>query len=84
MKGNGMKRFNGVVKGLGVPVLFFVVAMVIGIVPVAVTAEPLKVAAVFEPPIEEPWVNQIHVALVKARNELGIVNDYSESVKSAW
>jgi hypothetical protein len=66
MKGNGMKRFNGVVKGLGVPVLFFVVAMVIGIVPVAVAAEPLKVAAVFETPIEEPWVNQIHVALVKA------------------
>ena len=79
-----MKRFNGVVKGLGEPVLFFVVAMVIGIVPVAVAAEPLKVAAVFESPIEEPWVNQIHVTLVKARNELGIVYDYSESVKSAW
>jgi basic membrane protein A len=48
-----------------------------------VAAEPLKVAAVFETPIEEPWVNQIHVALVKAKNELGIVYDYSESVKSA-
>ena len=31
----------------------------------------LKVAAVFETPIEEPWVNQIHVALVKAKKELG-------------
>ena len=27
---------------------------------------PLKVAAVFETPIEEPWVNQIHVALLQA------------------
>ena len=27
----------------------------------------IKVAAVFETPIEEPWVNQIHVALLKAK-----------------
>ena len=43
----------------------------------------LKVAAVFETPIEEPWVNQIHVALVKAKKELGIEYVWSESVKSA-
>ena len=43
----------------------------------------LRVAAVFETPIEEPWVNQIHVALVKARDELGIEYTWSESVKSA-
>jgi len=78
-----MKRCNGVVKGFGMSVLFLAVAMVIGAVPAAVAAEPLKVAAVFETPIEEPWVNQIHVALLKAKNELGIVYDYSESVKSA-
>ena len=48
-----------------------------------VSAAGLKVAAVFETPIEEPWVNQIHVALVKAKADLGIVYDYSESVKSA-
>ncbi len=78
-----MKRCNGVVKGFGMSVLFLAVAMVIGVMPAAVTAEPLKVAAVFETPIEEPWVNQIHVALLKAKNELGIVYDYSESVKSA-
>ena len=78
-----MKRCNGVVKGFGMSVLFLAVAMVIGVMPAAVAAEPLKVAAVFETPIEEPWVNQIHVALVKAKNELGIVYDYSESVKSA-
>ena len=64
-------------------VLFLVVAMTIGVAPAAVAAEPLKVAAVFETPIEEPWVNQIHVALVKAKKEMGIVYDYSESVKSA-
>lgn len=45
--------------------------------------EPIKVAAVFETPIEEPWVNQIHVALLKAQQELGIEYVWSESVKSA-
>ena len=49
----------------------------------AVAAEKLKVAAVFETPIEEPWVNQIHVALLKAKDELGIEYTWSESVKSA-
>jgi len=47
------------------------------------SAEMLKVAAVFETPIEEPWVNQIHVALLKAKKELGIEYTWSESVKSA-
>ena len=32
----------------------------------------LKVAAIFATPIEEPWDNQIHVALQKAEKELGI------------
>lgn len=45
--------------------------------------DPLKVAAVFETPIEEPWVNQIHVALLRAEKELGIEYVWSESVKSA-
>jgi basic membrane protein A and related proteins len=45
--------------------------------------DKLKVAAVFETPIEEPWVNQIHVALLRAEKELGIEYDWSESVKSA-
>lgn len=46
-------------------------------------AEGLRVAAVFETPIEEPWVNQIHVALQKAEEELGIEYTWSESVKAA-
>jgi basic membrane protein A len=50
--------------------------------PVA-AADALKVAAIFETPIEEPWVTQIHEALLKARNELGIEYAWSESVKSA-
>ena len=66
---------------LGVVVGVLLMGMMIGMVPAAVAAEPLKVAAVFETPIEEPWVNQIHVDLVKAKNELGIVYDYSESVE---
>jgi len=48
-----------------------------------VAAEALKVAAVFETPIEEPWVNQIHVALLQAKKEMGIEYTWSESVKSA-
>jgi basic membrane lipoprotein Med (substrate-binding protein (PBP1-ABC) superfamily) len=54
-----------------------------GIFQPAVSAEALKVAAVFETPIEEPWVNQIHVALLQAKKELGIEYVWSESVKSA-
>jgi basic membrane lipoprotein Med (substrate-binding protein (PBP1-ABC) superfamily) len=49
----------------------------------ATAQDPLKVAAVFETPIEEPWVNQIHVALLQAQQELGIEYVWSESVKSA-
>ena len=49
----------------------------------ATAQDKLKVAAVFETPIEEPWVNQIHVALLRAEKELGIEYDWSESVKSA-
>jgi basic membrane lipoprotein Med (substrate-binding protein (PBP1-ABC) superfamily) len=49
----------------------------------ALSVEKIKVAAVFETPIEEPWVNQIHVALVKAQKELGVEYTWSESVKSA-
>lgn len=49
----------------------------------AVAQDPLRVAAVFETPIEEPWVNQIHVALEKAEKELGIEYTWSESVKAS-
>lgn len=45
--------------------------------------ESIRVAAVFETPIEEPWVNQIHVALLQAKKELGIEYTWSESVKAA-
>jgi len=50
---------------------------------VAQAAPQLKIAAVFETPIEEPWVNQIHVALLKAKKELGVEYKWAESVKSA-
>jgi len=46
-------------------------------------AETLKVAAIYETPIEEPWVKQIHQALLRAKDELGIEYTWSESVKSA-
>src|SRR5690242_4468991 len=44
----------------------------------AFAAKPLKVAAVFATPIEEPWDHQIHVALLKAKQELGIEYKWSE------
>lgn len=49
----------------------------------AAAQQPLKVAAVFATPIEEPWVRQIHEALVKARAEHGIDYQYSEHVAAA-
>ena len=52
--------------------------------PVSAQAETLKVAGIFETPIEEPWVNQIHVALLRAEKELGVEYTWSESVKSTW
>lgn len=49
----------------------------------AMAQDKLRVAAVFETPIEEPWVNQIHVAIKQAEEELGVEYTWSESVKSA-
>ena len=63
--------------------LFVAVAMFGLVVTDAVAGKKLRVAAVFETPIEEPWVNQIHVALKQAEKELGIEYKWSESVKSA-
>jgi basic membrane lipoprotein Med (substrate-binding protein (PBP1-ABC) superfamily) len=51
--------------------------------PAQAAGDALKVAAVFETPIEEPWVNQIHVALLQAKAELGIEYVWSESVTAA-
>jgi basic membrane protein A len=49
----------------------------------AVTQEKLKVAAIFSTPIEEPWVNQVHEALLKSQEELGTEYKWAESVPSA-
>ncbi len=49
----------------------------------AAAEDKLRVAAVFETPIEEPWVNQIHVAILQARDKYGIAYTWSESVKAA-
>jgi basic membrane lipoprotein Med (substrate-binding protein (PBP1-ABC) superfamily) len=50
---------------------------------VAAAQEKMKVAAIFSTPIEEPWVNQIHEALLKAEEELGVEYTWAESVASA-
>ena len=49
----------------------------------ALAAGKLKVAAVFATPIEEPWDHQIHVALLQAKDKLGIDYKWSENVASA-
>ena len=46
-------------------------------------ADQVKVAGVFGTPIEEPWVNQIHVALLKAKTDLGGEYIWSENVKAS-
>lgn len=56
---------------------------VAGLAPAMVHAESLKVAGIFETPIEEPWVTQIHQALLKGQKELDLDYTWSESVKSA-
>jgi basic membrane lipoprotein Med (substrate-binding protein (PBP1-ABC) superfamily) len=43
----------------------------------------LKVAAIFATPIEEPWDNQVHVALQKAAKELDLDYKWSEKVQTA-
>ena len=45
--------------------------------------DKMKVAAIFSTPIEEPWVNQIHEALLKAQEELGVEYKWAEHVGSA-
>ena len=45
--------------------------------------EKLKIAAIFSTPIEEPWVNQVHEALLKSQEELGTEYKWAESVPSA-
>ena len=49
----------------------------------ALAEEKLKIAAIFSTPIEEPWVNQVHEALLKAQEELGAEYKWAESVPSA-
>lgn len=49
----------------------------------ALAQDTLKIAAIFSTPIEEPWVNQVHEALLKAEEELGVEYKWAESVPSA-
>ena len=51
--------------------------------PMDAKAQEFKVAGIFETPIEEPWVKQIHDALTRASKELDVEYSFSESVKSA-
>lgn len=62
---------------------FGIVALAGAMMSAPAQAQKLKVAGIFETPIEEPWVKQIHEALLKAQKDLDIEYAYSESVKAA-
>jgi hypothetical protein len=51
--------------------LFCAAIFLVGGLAAPLQAIGIKVAAVFETPIEEPWVNQIHVALLQAKKRNG-------------
>jgi basic membrane protein A len=78
------RMLMGIVRRAAPPVLagVAVLAAAVGAAQPA-QCEALKVAGIFETPIEEPWVTQIHQALLRAEDELGIDYTWSESVKSA-
>jgi basic membrane protein A len=78
---SGWMRAGGLTRRMLLAIAAVALSLAVG-QPTA-AQDKLKVAAVFETPIEEPWVNQIHVALLRAEKELGIEYDWSESVKSA-
>lgn len=70
---------RGVLAAIAAFVGFAALAMV---APEAQAAR-LKVAGIFETPIEEPWVKQIHDALNRAEAEGKIDYVYSDSVKAS-
>ena len=82
-----MKNDNSKIQGLSRRNVLELGAlgMVAAMLPTAAFAKDkkLKVAAIFATPIEEPWDNQIHVALQKAEKELGIEYKWSEKVQTA-
>ena len=78
-----ISRFSKLHTNALAVLLATVAAFGFGVSNVAADSHGLKVAAVFETPIEEPWVNQIHVALLQAKKNLGIEYTWAESVKSA-
>lgn len=46
-------------------------------------AEGLRMRGIFETPMEEPFVTQLHLAMTKVAGEMGIDYQHSESVKAA-
>lgn len=57
---------------------------VIGFVPaMAKDADYKKVAGLWFTPIDDPWTNACHQALLKAQKELGVQYDYTEKVGPA-
>lgn len=51
--------------------------------PLTARAEGLRMRGIFETPMEEPFVTQLHLAMTKVAGEMGIDYQHSESVKAA-
>lgn len=54
-----------------------------GLGPSPAAAQKLRVVAVFQTPIEEPWIGAIHQALLRARKQLGFHYEWTERVSGA-
>ncbi len=77
------KARAGLIGRRGVIGLAAAAVVAVGFGGSAQAADKMKVASIFSTPIEEPWVNQIHEALLKAHEEMGVEYKWAESVQSA-
>ncbi|HWT31228.1 MAG TPA: BMP family protein [Propylenella sp.] len=82
MKVSVLERFRPARRALLGFALAGLVAAGLGL-EASLAQDKFKVAAIFSTPIEEPWVNQIHEALLKAEKELGVEYKWAEHVGSA-
>lgn len=51
--------------------------------PMTARAEGMRMRGIFETPMEEPFVTQLHLAMTKVAGEMGLDYQHSESVKAA-
>jgi basic membrane protein A and related proteins len=77
-----MKRNNGLILGVAVCAAVFT-ALVGGCAKKEAAPAGVKVAAIFQTAIEEPWDGAIHEALLKGATDFGVTYEYAEKVDAA-